>query len=220
MSGPCCSRPKRRARVEILKLGSRVTTLEQRVQIDPELPPGKYRVTLVVASARGSSEPAQIALVVREPSGGLTRPGPALTLNGPPNLGTTILNPDRAMRNVSASPPALQPELKTISTPFEQPAGRSAAAEAPAPPPARSEESRSSAAIPKPATASGTLKPNQATPASSASAKSSGAVTSAQTTKPTKAGTASTATAKPAKRTVGKGTKPTPPARTKPKPKR
>ena len=52
--------------MEVLKLGGRIMSNEPRVELDPELRPGKYRVGLVVRSARGSSEPAQITLIVRE----------------------------------------------------------------------------------------------------------------------------------------------------------
>jgi hypothetical protein len=77
--------------VEVLKLGARIKTVEPRVQIDPALRPGKYRVTLVVNGDRGSSEPAQITLVVRDsPIDPTLRPGPVLTPIRQPRPGRII----------------------------------------------------------------------------------------------------------------------------------
>ncbi|HEX6827863.1 MAG TPA: hypothetical protein VF104_02665 [Burkholderiales bacterium] len=53
--------------METLKLDARLRTLEPAVEIDPGLPPGRYRVTLVATSARGDSLPAEMLLTVVEP---------------------------------------------------------------------------------------------------------------------------------------------------------
>jgi hypothetical protein len=51
--------------VETLKLGTTLTVREPGVLLDPTLAPGKYRVTLVVLTDRGESEPAELRIVVR-----------------------------------------------------------------------------------------------------------------------------------------------------------
>ena len=53
--------------METLKLGERLKTREPQVLLDPELRPGRYRVQLVIESARGTSVAAQIDLIVVEP---------------------------------------------------------------------------------------------------------------------------------------------------------
>ena len=52
--------------METLKLGTTLTVREPGVLLDPTLAPGKYRVTLVVLTDRGESEPAELRIVVRQ----------------------------------------------------------------------------------------------------------------------------------------------------------
>lgn len=50
--------------METLKLNTRLKTAEPTVALDPELPPGRYQVTLVVSGERGESLPAELSLTV------------------------------------------------------------------------------------------------------------------------------------------------------------
>jgi hypothetical protein len=52
--------------VATLKLGQRLETREPQVLLDPDLKPGRYRVTLVIETALGRSEPAQLEVIVTE----------------------------------------------------------------------------------------------------------------------------------------------------------
>ncbi|WP_157270212.1 hypothetical protein [Azohydromonas aeria] len=52
--------------METLKLSAPLTTREPVVLLDPRLPPGRYRVELVVASATGRSEVAVLFINVKE----------------------------------------------------------------------------------------------------------------------------------------------------------
>lgn len=90
--------------MEVLKRDSRLETGEPSVLIDPELPPGKYRVTLVVSSARGSSDPAEIVLIVRS-SGPLVPPGGLVV--APP--GGTVLAPPTGLVVAPRAGPAVVP---------------------------------------------------------------------------------------------------------------
>jgi hypothetical protein len=54
----------RKLEVEVLKQGATLTTREPRVASDPRLPPGTYRVQLVVQGRRASSQPATLVLKV------------------------------------------------------------------------------------------------------------------------------------------------------------
>lgn len=54
--------------MELLKHGATLTTREPRVQSDPRLPPGTYRVQLVVQGRRGLSAPATLLLKVIDPT--------------------------------------------------------------------------------------------------------------------------------------------------------
>lgn len=50
--------------METLQRGATLTTREPRVQSDPRLPPGTYRIELVVQGRRGLSAPATLLLKV------------------------------------------------------------------------------------------------------------------------------------------------------------
>jgi hypothetical protein len=52
--------------METLKLNAPLQTREPQVELDPQLPPGRYLVQLVVQSARGKSLPAELHIVVHD----------------------------------------------------------------------------------------------------------------------------------------------------------
>jgi hypothetical protein len=54
--------------VDVLKPGAPLSTREPRVQSDPRLPPGTYRIQLVVQGRRGTSAPATLLLKVIDPT--------------------------------------------------------------------------------------------------------------------------------------------------------
>lgn len=54
--------------METLTLGRELEVREPGVLLDPRLPVGRYRATLIVTSARGESLPAVLNIIVREAS--------------------------------------------------------------------------------------------------------------------------------------------------------
>lgn len=50
--------------METLKAGATLTTREPRVASDPRLPPGTYRIQLIVQGQRAASKPATLILNV------------------------------------------------------------------------------------------------------------------------------------------------------------
>lgn len=50
--------------MDVLKQGATLTTREPRVSSDPRLPPGTYRIQLVVQGQRATSAPATLLLKV------------------------------------------------------------------------------------------------------------------------------------------------------------
>lgn len=89
--------------MDVLKLGSPLTTLEPRVLLDPELAPGRYRVTLVVGGAGGESAPAELSVTIQRQAtdGGVVSPvgpfadvvSPAIVRPPVPPLIATPLRP-------------------------------------------------------------------------------------------------------------------------------
>ena len=109
--------------METLKLGATLAVREPQVLLDPTLPPGKYRVTLVLITDRGESEPAQLRLVVREGRTPTPPIGPRDERLDP----TDIVRPDR--------PIPVQPR-RPIDVVRRRPSGAVAPAPAAAPKPA------------------------------------------------------------------------------------